>query len=170
MKPGIKMGVLCASTLLSAAPLSAQSNINANEFESSEARVMVGFTIPFGGNRRAAQAKPRFDLTVERAERSRRANEASHLLPINLDRQNIRRATLSWTIEEQPSFMLNGQMLQSDYRIYADGESEDNRGERSTGKKILRGAAVAGGLVVVAVGVGIALTLADCRSDDGCGD
>ena len=168
--------VVFTGLLMGASLASAQSVGPFSHTGSFETRAMVGVTIPLGSRSESAEAKPRFDLTIEGAQLRHGVDGFANTFSIRPERRNIRRATVSWTIENRPQFLLNGYSLQPSDHLYADEPADGEEGEdsekngRSTGKKILRGAAVAGGVAALAVGVGIAAIIAQCNSDEGCGE
>ena len=141
-------------------------------------RAMVGITIPFGGDRRSAESQPRFDLQFERSEIGADNRIMRRVNPIALDRRQVRRATVSLTFEQEPRFLVNGVSFDQAARLYSgqdeSGEAEETEGEeregRTTGQKVLRGAAVAGGVFIVITGVALAALIIDCKDDDGCRD
>lgn len=163
------LGGLVAIAIVSSA--SAQSIRGFEEEGRQETRATIGITIPFGGDRRSAESKPRVDLRLQAAEIG--SPSEFQLSPTNYlpDRSNVRETTLSLTFEDNPRFLVNGQAAGMSHYAHADQESgdepvaddvESDEGERegrTTLQKIGLGAAIAGGVVLVAGGIFIANVL-----------
>lgn len=132
----------------------------------SETRATVGITIPLGAARERLREKPRFDFAIETARVDAYSTpDALRIDPLELDRRNVRRASLSLTFEDQPHVLLNGAAPIYGSTLYAgqddreeeSEDSDDGRSERTTGQKVGRAAAGAGLIVgtVALVGLGI---------------
>ncbi|MDJ0978592.1 MAG: hypothetical protein QNI87_08645 [Erythrobacter sp.] len=169
--------LICAF-VFGTAPARAQALAPFTDAGAVETRAMVGITIPLGSRSKSVEAKPRFDLTLERAQFRQGVDGFNQNISIRPERRNVRSTKLSLTLEEQPRFLLNGLAFQSDYSLHADEDEEgaqedgeDKKSGRSTGKKVLRGAAVAGGVFVTVIAVGFTAFLIECRNDEeGCGE
>ncbi|MDJ0978593.1 MAG: hypothetical protein QNI87_08650 [Erythrobacter sp.] len=177
MERGLHRRTLALALVIGLAPAS----VNAQTFGAStgagavETRAMVGVTIPFGAKRRQAETRPRFDLRLEAADYRPDFNDAPDRRIGLQPRRNVRRVSLSWTMEDRPRFLLNGRVLESQYRLSADEDTSEENEEgtqekkgTTTGQKVLRGAAVAGGVMVVIAGIGLIGVLTQCDGDDGC--
>ena len=180
MKKLGSIGSILALALASTSPVQAQSLRAIEGAGQSDTRAMVGITIPFGGDNRSAESQPRLDLKMEMSRIGSGTDIAPSINPLYPDRRDVRRATFSLTFEENPRFMLNGFSLDQGSRLYsgqqeegdpdAENGEEKAKKERKTGQKVLRGAAVAGGVFVLVLGVGFAAFVIDCNDDGGCVD
>ncbi|MEM9310874.1 MAG: hypothetical protein AAGA34_05445 [Pseudomonadota bacterium] len=170
--------ISAGAMLAASSPVSAQAVGPFGAVGDIETRAMVGVTIPFGPRSKDAETKPRLDLRIEGARWQQDATDAPRLSFVP-QRRNARQLELSFTFEEKPRFLLNGFAMQTYYGFGADQDAEDSAEEgeegeeegRTTGQKILRGAAFTGGAVALLVGGSLAALLIACSSDDeGCGE
>lgn len=157
---------ITASILFGSVDANAQSLRGFEANGASETRVAVGITIPLGTVREQVIEKPRFDFAIETARVDGYSTpDALRFDPLELDRRNVRRASLSFTFEDQPHLLLNGAAPIYGPTLHAeqdDGGDEaedgnDGRNERTTGQQVGRAAAAAGLVVgtIALVGLGI---------------
>ncbi|GAA4040360.1 hypothetical protein [Parerythrobacter jejuensis] len=142
-----------AALALVSAPVSAQSLREVENAGQSEMRGMASLTIPLGGPRSARESKPRLDFAMESARIGGDQFASSLTFDRNLaDRAVLRRTALSFTLEQRPTMMLNGQpMTTFGPRLGAD-EDDEKGGGGNAGLYILGGVlafGVIGTIVVV---------------------
>lgn len=134
---------------------------------------MVGISIPFGGaGRDRADLQPRFDLRVQSDRYEYRGFD-----PAFGESRRVGEGRLSFTLEEQPRFLLNGEALLTEQRLHAaqdgdagqDAEEEGDDDGRSTVQKIGRGAAFvgAGFGAFLLVGLGVLVVSGGPSSNEG---
>lgn len=176
------MGRITKGAVAGLVALSLSSGASAQSLRSfendgrNETRAMVGITIPFGGDRRSAENKPRVDFRMQSAEIGSSYDLEQVRNPLLLDRRDVRQATVSLTFEDNPRFLLNGRSLSpkpllraaqdGDEEASAEGEENtEEKKDRTTGEKVLRGAAFSA-LAAVTVAAG-AFTYFLARCGDG---
>lgn len=149
------IGLLSAVATISmlAQPVSAQSYQDLQQGHQSEVRVSAGITIPFGGQKRGADTKPRFDLGFDQ-----RVQRKDVLLAVNTARATEaaewRRTSLALTLEDNPRMLMNGhQVARFNLATHADeddaSETDGAGGKSSNGGVspwLIGGAVVLGGL------------------------
>ena len=133
----------------------------------SDVRVSVGVSIPLGGPRDRTDRAPRLELSMA-PEYAVQENDGLPLLrplePAHQQRPSL--PLVSFNLDDSRTLSFAGQPIYSS-RLYADeGESEEGeRRGRTTGQKILRGAAVAGAVVALGVG-GLVIAYATTDNDE----
>ena len=103
----MKQSVVAAVALgaLVSQPLSAQSLRSFEETGRSEARAMVGLTIPLGGKSKDRNSEPRLDFRFDTSRVDNDPFRARPLHPLLQDRRDVRATTVSLTFEANPKLM-----------------------------------------------------------------
>ena len=108
-----KLGSLLALTALSVPQFAIAQSLH--DFENAgrtEMRAMAGVTIPLGDSRKSHETKPRVDFSVESARIGQNSSfDHNYRSKPVVGWQPDRKSTLSFTLEQQPTMMLNGQRL-----------------------------------------------------------
>ena len=144
----------CAVALTSQG-VSAQSLRSVESAGRGETRGMASLTIPLGGAQRSLEAKPRLDFALEA---SRIGQDRFNVNSWD-ERISIRRTTLSLTLDQRPTVMLNGQSLATiGLKLGADEDGKESGGGGATALYVV------GGVLVVGLGLA-AFTASEIRDD-----
>lgn len=95
----------------------------------NDTRTMASVTIPFGANSRSREATPRVDFAFE----TQKTAQSHSVTPLRIDpdyqRQSLRAATISFTLEQNPRLLLNDQRVATfGPRLTADEDEEKDGG------------------------------------------
>lgn len=150
-----RISLFVITTSLFASSVSAQSLHPLHQYGERDIHSSINLTIPFGGQPNAATSKPQFNLSVQQ---HRLRQNPYNFVPNNIDVKSStynlqpRQARIGFTLDQQPQLMMNGKPY----------ELPQGTANASTMGKVGIGAAVIGGIVVIAFG---ALLIATAASD-----
>lgn len=142
------VGLFAAGTALCTQAASAQSLRDFQHDRVTDTRASAAITIPLGAQRGSAQAKPRFDFTLA----TQNVGTSHSVTPLRIDpdfeRQTLRAAKLSFTLEQNPRLLLNDQRIATfGPRLTADEEEgEDGGGGLGTAGWIVLGVGALAGV------------------------
>lgn len=144
---GLKnFGLLAAGTALWVQGASAQSLRDFQHDSVTDTRASAAITIPLGARGGSSEAKPRFDLTLATQQIGGSQSVTPLRLDTNVQRQALREAKVSLTIEHNPRLLLNDQRVATfGPRLTADEDDQDGGGGLSTGAGIAIGLGILGG-------------------------
>ncbi len=143
------------TTSLFASSLSAQSVHPLHQYGERDIRSSINLTIPLGGERNTAMSKPQFNLSFQQ---HRLQQDSYNFVPSNIEVKSSsynlqpRQARIGFTLDQHPQLMMNGKPY----------DLPEDTANASTLGKVGIGAAVIGGIVVIAFG---ALLIATAASD-----
>lgn len=149
-----------AALALGAQPASAQQNLRDLDAEGrTDIRAVAAITIPLGGPRQARETAPRFDFAMQ--SQRIQADDASVLSNFNArgdNRVTLARTAVSFTFEQNPRLLFNGERLATfGSRLTAD----EDEGSEGGGLK------VAGGILIgLGVAIGAGFLIAEVVKDD----
>lgn len=119
----------------------------------NDTRANASITIPLGARRGSDAAKPRFDFSVA----TQTLGTSRTLTPLrfdaNYERQTLRAATVSLTLEQNPRLLMNGQRVATfgpTLTADEDGDADGKGGGLGTGGAILIGLGLLSGAVLIA--------------------
>ena len=136
----------------------------------NDMRATVGISISLGSGRSQRAAEPKLDFRLQHHSYRADTTQPSRSFAWPSQDPVVRQMRLSWTLRRDSQFLLNSRPLSYGTRLNADGENSESeeREGRNTLQKIGLGAAIVGGVTVVALGVLIAPVLFDDECRNGC--
>lgn len=138
-------------------PVAAQSLQEWDSTRGSELRGAVSITIPLGGNRKTSDSTPRLDFAFQ----SYRPSVDRRILTRSIEpRRSLRlQSVMSFTLEQRPKLLLNGQSVASiDPRSLGADQADDTNGGGGGDTALY----VVGGMLVLGV-VGTVALVTDIR-------
>ena len=121
--------LFAASASLIAQSASAQSLRDWQLEGQGETRASASITIPLGARRGSADSKPRLDFSFEAQALGVPQSVTPMRFEEDLDRARIQATTVSFTLEQNPRLLMNGQRVATfGPTLHADEEGEDESG------------------------------------------
>lgn len=142
-------GLFVAGASLFAQGAQAQSLRDLHSEARIDTRASASLTIPLGAKARSDATKPRFDFVLETQSRGHSRSVTPLRFDANFQRQRVRAAKVSFTLEQNPRLLLNDQRVATfGPRLTAD--EDEKSGGLGTGGWILVGVGVAigGGFLI----------------------